>query len=87
MGAPQPLPDEVALDGVDEFLTTCVATTAAWPHKPAVIDYHALQSPHADDKTLQVSKEQAAFWLADAGFKPMEDVSLFSDKWFIVYQR
>ncbi|MEV4539964.1 maleylpyruvate isomerase N-terminal domain-containing protein [Asanoa sp. NPDC049518] len=29
-GAPQPLPTEVALDGVDEFLTTCVATTAAW---------------------------------------------------------
>ena len=53
----------------------------------AVIDYHALQSPHADDKALQVSKEQAAFWLADAGFKPVEDVSLFPDKWFIVYQR
>jgi uncharacterized protein (TIGR03083 family) len=43
LGAPQPLPDEVALDGVDEFLTTCVATTAAWPHKPAVIDYHATE--------------------------------------------
>ncbi|WP_328473323.1 maleylpyruvate isomerase family mycothiol-dependent enzyme [Actinoplanes sp. NBC_00393] len=43
VGAPQPLPDEVALDGVDEFLTTCVANTAAWPHKPAVIDYHATE--------------------------------------------
>ncbi len=43
VGAPQPLPAEVALDGVDEFLTTCVATTAAWPHKPAVIDYHATE--------------------------------------------
>ena len=43
VGAPQPLPDEVALDGVDEFLTTCVATTAAWPHKPAVVDYHATE--------------------------------------------
>jgi ubiquinone/menaquinone biosynthesis C-methylase UbiE len=53
----------------------------------AVIDYHALQSPHADDKTLQVSKEQAAFWLADAGFAPVEDVALFPDKWFIVYRR
>ena len=41
VGAPQPLPAEVALDGVDEFLTTCVATTSAWPHKPAVINYHA----------------------------------------------
>ncbi|MFJ8690517.1 maleylpyruvate isomerase family mycothiol-dependent enzyme [Micromonospora wenchangensis] len=43
VGAPQPLPDAVALDGVDEFLTTCVATTVAWPHAPAVIDYHATE--------------------------------------------
>ncbi len=43
VGTPQPLPDEVALDGVDEFLTTCVANTAAWPHRPAVIDYHATE--------------------------------------------
>jgi uncharacterized protein (TIGR03083 family) len=41
VGAPQPPPDEVALDGVDEFLSTCVATTSAWPHKPAVVDFHA----------------------------------------------
>ncbi|MFJ3230151.1 hypothetical protein [Streptomyces sp. NPDC086787] len=40
-GAPQPLPDEVALDGVDEFLSTCVATTSACPHGPAAIDFHA----------------------------------------------
>ncbi|MGW4946058.1 maleylpyruvate isomerase family mycothiol-dependent enzyme [Actinoplanes sp. NPDC004185] len=43
VGVPQPLPVEVALDGVDEFVTTCVATTAAWPHKPAVVDYHATE--------------------------------------------
>lgn len=41
VGAPQPLPDEVALDGVEEFLFTCVATTSAWPHKPAAVDFHA----------------------------------------------
>lgn len=41
VGAPQPLPEEVALDGVEEFLHTCVATTSAWPHKPAAIDFHA----------------------------------------------
>ncbi|WP_030489798.1 maleylpyruvate isomerase family mycothiol-dependent enzyme [Micromonospora chokoriensis] len=43
VGAPQPLPTEVALDGIDEFVTTCVATTAGWPHKPAVVDYHATE--------------------------------------------
>ncbi|MEV0718509.1 maleylpyruvate isomerase family mycothiol-dependent enzyme, partial [Asanoa sp. NPDC050611] len=43
VGAPQPLPADVALDGVEEFLVTCVATTVAWPHEPAVIDYHATE--------------------------------------------
>ncbi|MFC1421230.1 maleylpyruvate isomerase family mycothiol-dependent enzyme [Streptacidiphilus cavernicola] len=43
LGAPQPLPDEVARDGVAEFLSTCCATTAAWPHKPATLDFHAVE--------------------------------------------
>ncbi|GIM90899.1 maleylpyruvate isomerase family mycothiol-dependent enzyme [Paractinoplanes toevensis] len=42
-GAPQPLPTEVALDGVDEFLATCCAGPYVWPHKPAVLDYHATE--------------------------------------------
>ncbi|MCK8677101.1 maleylpyruvate isomerase family mycothiol-dependent enzyme [Streptomyces lichenis] len=41
LGAPQPLPAEVALDGVEEFLTTCCATTSPWPHKPTAFDFHA----------------------------------------------
>jgi uncharacterized protein (TIGR03083 family) len=43
VGAPQPLPDDVALDGVEEFLSTCCATTTAWPYEPAVVDYHAAE--------------------------------------------
>ncbi|MFJ1969251.1 maleylpyruvate isomerase N-terminal domain-containing protein [Streptomyces sp. NPDC087903] len=43
VGAPQPLPDEVALDGFEEFLSTCCATTSAWPHKPAAVDCHATE--------------------------------------------
>jgi uncharacterized protein (TIGR03083 family) len=43
VGAPQPLPDEVALDGVEEFLSTICTTTVAWPHEPAVVDYHAAE--------------------------------------------
>ncbi|GAB3075160.1 maleylpyruvate isomerase N-terminal domain-containing protein [Pedococcus soli] len=38
-GVPEPLPEDVAVDGVEEFLVTCVATTFAWPHEPAVLDY------------------------------------------------
>lgn len=42
-GAPQPLPTEVALDGVEEFLFTCVATPSAWPHKPTAFDFHTTE--------------------------------------------
>lgn len=43
LGVPQPLPEEVALDGVEEFLSTCNATTSPWPHAPAVLEYHAIE--------------------------------------------
>jgi len=39
--APQPLPVAVALDGFDDCQFTLCATTVAWPHEPAVVDYHA----------------------------------------------
>ncbi|MFD8807086.1 maleylpyruvate isomerase family mycothiol-dependent enzyme [Streptomyces sp. NPDC059597] len=42
-GAPEPLPVEVALDGVEEFLFTCIATPSAWPHKPTAFDFHATE--------------------------------------------
>lgn len=42
-GAPEPVPDDVALDGVEEFLSTCCATTSPWPHEPAVVDYVATE--------------------------------------------
>ncbi|MGC4891838.1 maleylpyruvate isomerase family mycothiol-dependent enzyme [Micromonospora sp. DT227] len=43
VGAAQPLPVEVALDGVEEFLFTCCTTTAGWPHGPAAVDYHSTE--------------------------------------------
>ena len=43
LGAPQPLPDEAALDGVEEFLVTCAGSTGAWPHEAAVVDFHATE--------------------------------------------
>jgi len=42
-GASQPLPEEVALDGFDDCQFTLCATTVAWPHEPAVVDYHATE--------------------------------------------
>ncbi|MFJ7249918.1 maleylpyruvate isomerase family mycothiol-dependent enzyme [Kitasatospora sp. NPDC098652] len=43
MGAPELLPQEVALDGAEEFLLSCCATTFPWPHADAVVDYHATE--------------------------------------------
>ncbi|KOV83885.1 hypothetical protein ADL03_19295 [Nocardia sp. NRRL S-836] len=43
VGEPLPLPGDVALDGVEDFQFTCCATTSAWPHEPAVVDYHATE--------------------------------------------
>jgi uncharacterized protein (TIGR03083 family) len=43
LGIPQPLPDEAALDGVDEFLSTCCAWTAPWPHEAAAVEFHATE--------------------------------------------
>ncbi|MEV6635380.1 maleylpyruvate isomerase family mycothiol-dependent enzyme [Actinoplanes sp. NPDC051470] len=40
VGAPEPLPDAIAVDAAEEFLTTFCTTTVAWPHEPAVVDYH-----------------------------------------------
>jgi uncharacterized protein (TIGR03083 family) len=45
VGTPEPLPIDVALDGVEEFLSTCCSTTVAWPHEPAAVDYHIIDGP------------------------------------------
>ncbi|VVJ21842.1 Uncharacterised protein [Amycolatopsis camponoti] len=42
-GAAQPLPTDVAVEGVDEFLTTVSATTVPWPFTPATIDLHTTE--------------------------------------------
>ncbi|MFI5906657.1 maleylpyruvate isomerase family mycothiol-dependent enzyme [Dactylosporangium sp. NPDC051541] len=42
-GTPQPLPDAVALDGVDEFLATCCTGAHGWPHGPVTLDYRAVE--------------------------------------------
>jgi len=42
-GAPQPIPEAIALDGFDDCQFTLCATTVAWPHGPAIVDYHAAE--------------------------------------------
>ena len=52
-----------------------------------IVDYLAKQGPHRDDPSLQVGKEEASKLLSAIGFKPAEDVPLFSDKYFVIYRR
>jgi ubiquinone/menaquinone biosynthesis C-methylase UbiE len=53
----------------------------------AVIEFHPQQSPHREQPQLIVSKEETAGWLGAAGFAPVEEFDLFTDKWFVVYAR
>jgi ubiquinone/menaquinone biosynthesis C-methylase UbiE len=57
------------------------------PARIVVVDYLAKQGPHRDDPSLQVGKDEAAKLLAAIGFKPVEDVALFPDKYFVIYRR
>ncbi len=52
-----------------------------------IVDYLAKQGPHRDDPSLQVGKDEAAKLLAAIGFRPVEDVALFPDKYFVMYGR
>ena len=53
----------------------------------AVIEFYPDRGGHRNQPEMQVTKEQAAAWMAAAGFKPAEEFDLFSDKWFVVYLR
>lgn len=64
-----------------------VATYVKPGGRLAIIDYHPTHSPHGEEPALQVAKDQAATWLADAGFRPGQDIALFRDKWFVVYAK
>jgi uncharacterized protein (TIGR03083 family) len=71
-GDPQPLPEEVALDGVEEFEETCCATTSAWPHEPAIVDYHATEGR---SWRLRLSADGAQVIQLDAPGENAADVS------------
>ena len=43
LAQPPALPEEVAVDGVEEFITTCGTTTVPWPHEPATVDVYVTE--------------------------------------------
>lgn len=52
-----------------------------------VIDYEGGRGPHREQPELEVTREQLASWMKDAGFAQVEDVKLFPDKYFLVFAR
>lgn len=70
---------------------TTYLTNVAKALKPsgriALIDFHPEQGGHRNQPELQVSKSAAEQLMAGIGFKPVEEVPLFTDKYYIVYQR
>jgi len=51
-----------------------------------VVDFESGQV-HPDNPEMQVSREQAGKLMADAGYKQVDDIKLFPDKYFLVYMK
>jgi cyclopropane fatty-acyl-phospholipid synthase-like methyltransferase len=52
-----------------------------------VVDYEGGQGPHRGQPELEVTREQLAGWMKDAGLAQVDDVKLFPDKYFLVFAR
>ena len=52
-----------------------------------VVDFEAGRGPHSSQPTLEVSREQLAQWMADAGFRQIGEAKLFADKYVLTFGR
>ncbi len=53
----------------------------------AVVEFRPGQGGHRTDEAMQVTQQQAAEWMAAAGLKPVEEINLFDDRWYVIYGR
>ena len=51
----------------------------------AVIDFKPNMGGHRNQPELQTPLEMATKWMADAGLKPVEEINIFDDKWFVIF--
>lgn len=51
----------------------------------AVIDFRTNMGGHRNQPELQTPQEQVTKWMADIGLKPLEELNIFEDKWFVIY--
>lgn len=52
-----------------------------------VMDKNNPGSPHANEPEMYVTKEDVARWMDKAGFYPVEEFDLFTEKYFVIYAR
>jgi ubiquinone/menaquinone biosynthesis C-methylase UbiE len=53
----------------------------------AVIEFVPEKGGHRNQPELQITREQGDAMMAAAGLKPVEEVALFEDKWFVIYAK
>jgi ubiquinone/menaquinone biosynthesis C-methylase UbiE len=53
----------------------------------AVVDFIPSRSPHQTQPELIVSEQQAATWLMEAGLKLAKKVTIFDDRFYIIYSK
>jgi len=51
----------------------------------AIVDFIPARSPHQAQPELTVSEEQAAGWLMEGGLKLVKKVTIFDDRFYIIY--
>ena len=53
----------------------------------AIVDFIPALSPHRTQPELTVSEEQAGAWLMEAGLRLAKKVTIFDDRFYIIYAR
>jgi ubiquinone/menaquinone biosynthesis C-methylase UbiE len=53
----------------------------------AIVDYVPGKGGHAKDPTQQLAKATVDAWMAAAGLEPVQEISLYEDKWFSIYAK
>lgn len=53
----------------------------------AIIDFKAGVGGHRNDAAMQLSQDQVTAMMAQVGLKPVEEIPLFEDKWFVIFAK
>lgn len=74
------------VDKRGEYLKT-LAKYIAPAGRIFVVDFEGGRGPHVQQPELQVSRQQLAGWMKDAGFTQVADAKLFDDKYVLTFAR